>query len=137
MATFFSITLGISIVGLVLLMALKRYELKSGRVLFGRLRPELDRLGFNSLVIIEHILPRALKISGKRAARALTTLLRTGWMHAMRTVQKMLERILRRVSTSARPQRAGGEVSPFLQQVSEHKRALANEASQERGIFDE
>ena len=53
----FTIMLGVSIVGLTLLLVLKRREMRTGRVMARGLRPSLNRFFHNVFVVFEQALP--------------------------------------------------------------------------------
>lgn len=137
MDVFFSITLGISIVGLVLLLSLKRYELRTGRRLFGGMRPLLDRFFRRVLLLIEHALPRAVESGGKQAGHASRYFIRHAFAGTMGFFERMLEVMLHTVREKTEPQRGSKNASEFLQEVAEHKRQLDKQPEEKRVIFED
>jgi hypothetical protein len=135
MVIFFSVTLAISVVGLKLLLVLKRFELRTGRKVFGGMRPFLDRFFHRGLVWVEYIVPDAVEAGGKRAGYALTSVIRNLILSIMRYFERTLESVLSRVREKTRTPGRNREASVFLREVADHKRSLGKEG--ERGIFEE
>ena len=61
MVQFFTLTLCVSIVGIVALFVVKQIELSSGHVLFAGARPRVNRFINTCLVIVERVIPGLAK----------------------------------------------------------------------------
>ncbi len=125
MALFFSITLLVAILGMVSLVAVKRWEIKTGSVVFGGVRPAVGRVCATTLLWVERIIPALVRIYGRRAWRTALASAHRAIAHAVLYAERLLERTLvyiRHVTSSA-PRRSG-EVSAFLREVGEHKKRL-------------
>lgn len=137
MAGALSITLGISIVGLMSLLILKRREMKTGRVVFARLRPRLRRFFHVILVVVEHVIPGIIKHVWHSFLRFIRGGAQRLIARAILFFEVTLERVLHSIrATSSAPQ-GSGEVSNFLREVAAHKRALLKRAPSKRAIFEE
>ncbi|MBP9711392.1 MAG: hypothetical protein KBD50_04020 [Candidatus Pacebacteria bacterium] len=137
MVSVLTVTLGVSIVGLFSLLALKRREMRTGRVAFRGLRPRLRRFFHIILVVIEHVIPGLVKHLVHGILRFMRGGVQRVIARAILMFELTLERVLHRVrSTSTAPQ-GSGEVSNFLQEVAAHKRALLKRAPSKRAIFEE
>lgn len=124
MAIFFTVTLLVAVVGMSAVVALKRYELRSGRVFFSGARPRLSRFFGGVLIWIEGVLPataaraaRRVFVAGRSAARAAVV-----W--SVLFVEHGLERTLHALRYKTSAPASSGEASPFLREVAEHKRKL-------------
>ena len=136
MVTFFTVTLLVSIAGMVLLLALKRYELSSGRVLLGSARPAVGNFFHRWLSWIEYVLPGLVRVG----ARTLYGTARRAWRvwaaRLARLLEQGLERALSRVRRStARPRK--GQSSAFLRQVTEHKKKLQDDQPGRSTVLEE
>ena len=137
MVTFFSSTLVFSLVGMILVLVLKRFEMRSGRTLFVRLRPFFNRFFHRSLVWVEYVLPDALETTLKRLVYALTRVVRGGVVEVMRFFEHKLEALLEAVRRRTRPPQGGNkEASTFLREVADHKRSVMHRKG-DHEIFEE
>lgn len=137
MALFFTITLLVSAASLFVLIGLKRFEMRRGKVVFARVRPFVMGVLYALLRFIEHILPslmRRVLYKGWVAVRrfASVTLARTVLFFEQRLVQ-----VLELMHYKMQPRHGTGEVSAFLKEVAEHKRKLLRKAPEKRMITDE
>jgi hypothetical protein len=137
MALFFSITLGISIVGLILILVLKRIEMRTGRVMLRGARPSVGRLFAGVLFFLGRVIPGVVRAS----FISLFHLMKRG-VHFIRVefarmFEKRLEGLLHRVRETTRSERNRGEASGFLREVADHKRSLSDQPESKRTIFDE
>ncbi len=137
MAFVFSITLGISIVGLILILTLKRIELRTGRVLFRGLRPAMGNFLGGILSFVEHVLPAAGRRVGRNIVHATQRGVKFVMLRGALVFERTLEMLLHRVREKTRPPRGRTEVSGFLKEVAEHKRSLLEQPESKRTIFDE
>ncbi len=126
MATFFTITLLVSCAGMALLLWLKRYELRTGRVFFAQVRPAVGAFFGGALGWIEHVLPVLVAQQARRAYVWGRAQLRATVAWVIIFAEGLLERtlhVLRRKTNVAHH----GEASPFLREVAEHKKKLLEE----------
>ncbi len=124
MVTFFTSTLMLSCVGLMLLIGLKRYELTTGRVVGMRVRPPVSRFFQTVSLWVERILPAIVRMYGKLITRAFLRSIYLVSAHALVRVEEWLERLLHALRHTTDVRRGMGEASAFLREVSEHKRKL-------------
>ncbi len=115
----------LSILGIVLLIAIKRWELQTGAVLWGSTRPKIGRLCATALLWVERIIPALVRVYGRRVFKASLAYIHRASAHVVLYAEHLLERTLVwiRRTTSSAPQRTG-EVSAFLREVGEHKKRL-------------
>jgi hypothetical protein len=137
MAGALTIALGVSILGLLSLLTLKRIEMRTGKVVFAGLRPGLRRFFHIILVVVEHVIPGVIK----HVWRAILRFMRGGAQRmiarAILMFEMTLERVLHTVRTTSTAPQGHGEVSNFLREVAAHKRALLKRAPSKRAIFEE
>jgi hypothetical protein len=124
MVLFFCTTLSISIVGLVLLLWVKRWELRTGRVVFAGVRPHVAELSHSTLVWFERVLPHLAQVYARRTARAAEDMLHHGAARGLLAAEHGLERVLQSLRGVTEQPRANREASVFLREVAEHKRKL-------------
>lgn len=136
MVTFLTILLAVSILGLISLVAIKRWELAHDRLVMSGVRPVAGHYLGSALAFIEEGLPmfvrRSLRIT-YAVARSLTHRL-VAWV--MLHTERWLERTLKtlRGATQSRPE---GEASEFLREVAAHKRSLLRKSAKTRAIYEE
>lgn len=127
MVLIFILTLSVSIAGMVAILVLKRYEISTGALFFASVRPRLggffSRLSFATVRTI----PLMARENRRRAAEMGGILLRYALAQAARGVEYGLEKILHVVREKTAIERTPGEASPFLREVSDHKRQLVRE----------
>jgi len=123
MVLFLAVLLCVSALGLICLIAVKHWELTTGRVLFSELRPAAARVLGAGLHFVERRAPAALKNLARRFyAEARETLhLAVAWV-ALRT-ERLLERLLNTLRHTTHV-RGDGQASAFLREVAEHKKSL-------------
>ena len=136
MTLFFSVTLAISVVGLVLLLALKRYEMRTGRVLFSTLRPRVRRTLHATVLFVEYILP----FLARRSLAKVWSIARSTLLYAIARstvfVEELLQYILHTIEHTMQPHHTSGRpASAFLEEVAEHKRKLLRKPVERRAIF--
>lgn len=137
MALFFSVTLGISILGLFAILTLKRYELASGKVFLGRARPGVTRVSHNLVLWFEHILPSLVVHMVRALSAAIRRWLKQVVARTFFLFERGLEALLHTVREKTKPPRGVGQVSAFLREVADHKRELLKRSQSERFIADE
>ena len=137
MVTFFTTTLVISLVGLVGLISVKRFEITTGRVVFGRLRPKQRGLLHRVFVFIERVLAAIIRYFIVMSYRWVRSHIQRSiaWiiLHVERALEKWLHIV--REKTTVRPGR--GEASSFLRAVADHKTKLLSGSKAERAIFED
>lgn len=136
MVTFFISLLAISIAGLVTLIALKRWEMHTGRVVLGTLRPTASKALGEALYFAEAGMPVMLKRAGRRAYAIARSLFHRFVAWSVLHTERLLERTLRAVR-GATQLKGEGEVSDFLREVAEHKRSLLKRSAKSRAIYEE
>jgi len=137
MALFFSITLVLSGLGLVSLLMLKSYELRTGRLFMGNFRPTLQHGLHGSVLFIEYILPGLARRGWSGILAAVRTMLKNALARAILFFETTLERMLAFIRNLMQPPREGGEASAFLREVAEHKKKLLEKPAGKRAIFDD
>lgn len=137
MAGFFTVTLGISIVGLLSLFILKRYEMRGNRVMLAPMRPGINGFFHSILVFFEYRIPSFLK----NLMRSFSAIVRRAFhrlvARAMLLFEYTLEHVLHTVRKKSEAPQGQGEVSMFLQEVAAHKKSLLKRSAAKRAIFDD
>jgi hypothetical protein len=134
---FFTVTLGVSIAGMILLLVLKRYELNSGRVLLGSARPAVGHFFHRTLSWFEYVLPGLARVGARRLYATARRVLHVWAARFVVKVEQGLEQALRRVrGTTAAPQ-PGRETSAFLREVAEHKKKLQEDLPDRSTVIEE
>jgi hypothetical protein len=136
MTLFFLITLCTSALGLVLLLSFKRYEMRTGRVVFARLRPVLRRALHPVILFVQYLVPFIARRSLAATVRAARAALSRTTARLVLYVETMLARALTALQQMMQPRR-GGQASSFLQEVADHKRSLLKDPAEKRAIFEE
>ncbi len=136
MAAFFSVTLAVSVVALVMLIVLKRYEMATGHMILGGLRPTIDRFFHPVLAVVEKGLPRMVGTLVMRTFRSVRTHTQRMLARAILLCEHYLERVLHLVRSTAHVPR-GEAASQFLQEVAAHKQKLLKKSAKKRAIFEE
>lgn len=136
MALFFTILLGISLVGLIGVIALKRWELASGKVVMSAYRPGLgERLG-NALLFVERGIPFLVRLGVTRGYHAARARVQRAVAWSVIHLEHGLERLLRQVRGATAVRRDGAEASAFLREVAQHKKTL-KKSVKKRAIYEE
>ena len=133
-----TVTLGISIAGMIVLILMKRYELNTGRIFLARSRPAIGEFFHRKLVWLEHVLPGLVRggVSGLWAEARRIFHIAAAW--AVIKIEQGLEYALRRVRhTTQAPKERGQETSTFLREVAEHKKKLQDENPDRGTIVEE
>lgn len=125
MALFFTVTLAVSIVGMIVVLAMRRYELNTGHVFLAGSRPAIGAFFHRKLVWVEYVLPGLVRVGIKRAylfARAVARVwIARGALYAEQRLEQALRRVRR---TTSRIPRRGHKSSTFLREVTEHKKEV-------------
>jgi hypothetical protein len=136
MATFFIALLCVSIVGLIVLISLKRWEMHTGRVVLGSARPRASRALGEALYFAESGVPELVRRAIRKTYALIRLLAKRFIAWSVLHAERVLERSLRAVRGATQP--AGeGEVSDFLREVAEHKKSLLKKSTKSRAIYEE
>jgi hypothetical protein len=126
MVLFFTVSLGISIVGLVSLLAIKRWELRTGNLLLAGARPHVSVASQNVLVWFERVLPRLVLQLLRRGAHEARVLIHRTVAHSLIWAEHTLERVLASLRGVTERPRSNKQASAFLREIAEHKRQLVH-----------
>lgn len=126
------IILGVSIVGLVLLLGFKAIEHRSGRRLI--LRSTRDRAGAAldaKLAKMKETMPRTAARATRLTARIMRAYASFGIAKALMGIESFLEGTLKHLRRAPRSVEQSGQASRFLREVAAYKRLLAKEEEKE------
>lgn len=137
MLVFFTLTLAVAIAGLVALIALKRWELSTGRMFLHGARPAVSKaLRRFGAFAFERLPERGREFARRGAERAFAGMHRlAAW--CVLAFERLLERTLHVVRRKTDAPRGEGAASDFLREVAEHKRRLQKRSLKNRSIFEE
>jgi hypothetical protein len=136
MTFFFISTLVLSSLGLILLLSLKRYEMRTGRVVFARSRPRLERGVRFVTIFVQYLLPFVARRGLAAMLRGVRATLTAVLARAVLSIESTLAGLLSTMQHAMQPKR-GGPASTFLQEVADHKRRLLRGPAEKRAIFEE
>lgn len=137
MAAFLTIALLVSSLGLVVMLVLKRYELRTGKLVLAAVRPKRGGVAHSGVAFIEHALPSLVARSLARFFLAARAAAKTLLARGILLFEHALQRLLVVVRDMTQPPQGGGPASAFLQEVADHKRKLLEEKLDKRAIFDD
>lgn len=124
MVTFFTVTLAVSIVGMISLLMLKRYELNSGRVFLGSARPAVGNFFHRWLSWFEYVLPGLVRVGARTLYNTVRRVLHVWGARVVVKLEQGLEQALKRVRRTTVVPKRTRETSAFLREVAEHKKKL-------------
>lgn len=124
MVLFFTVTLLISIAGMGLLLALKHFEMTTGRVVFGGARPQIGAFFHRGLRSVEHSLPAFISALVEKSVALGKRALHYTTAHTILVAERWLEKTLRLLRHTSYPTVGSGKASTFLREVAEHKKKL-------------
>jgi hypothetical protein len=124
MVLFFTSTLCLSVLAMVALLAVKRYELVSGRVLFSGVRPAVNSFFGQVSQWGQKILPELLRHYMERAAQFVLKKTQLGVAQIIVTFEHALESVLSAVRERTEDLHPSREPSAFLREVADHKKNL-------------
>lgn len=137
MAIFFTVLLGVSIVGMASLLLLKRYELNTGRIFLASSRPAIGAFFHRKLMWLEYVLPGLLRVGIQTLYKSARRLAHVWAAWLVVRLERVLERALHTVrQTTHVVPRTGERASAFLREVAEHKKKL-QEDNPDRGTVIE
>ena len=133
MVLFLTIVLIASSVSLIALLCAKQWEVTTGRMLFGSMRPRVQAVSHQMLHAVEHHLPTIVRRGVYVVVLWLRTGARAGIARALLSAEHSLEKILHalRRTTMVPQHHAQGRASAFLREVAEHKRRLVRRRAKE------
>ncbi|MBY0294274.1 hypothetical protein K2Q08_03005 [Patescibacteria group bacterium] len=132
MVLFFTVLLAISITGLVSLLALKRWELRTGNMLLAGARPHVSEASHKILIWIERVLPHLVVQLVHRGVQQGRVLVHRGAAHSLLWAEHTLERVLTKLrGVTEHPRSSSKEASAFLREIAEHKRQLVQDRKEE------
>ncbi len=137
MAMFLTSTLFLSVFGMSSIITTKRFEDRTGHVLFAVMRPRVARGTHAISVFFLHTLPVRTKAALRRAGRYVRSVARHALAASILWLEGVLERMLHAVRHTTPAQPGTLASSPFLQEVTEYKKALMRRAPSKRRIVSE
>ncbi len=138
MVTFLTTLLCISIAGLATLILAKRWEMRSGRLLFSGSRPALGAFVGGALHFVERQAPAILRRLLVRLIASLRTRVHFGVAWVVLHAERLLETTLHTLRHNTTEPRGDGEASAFLREVAEHKKSLLEgSGEQKNAIYEE
>lgn len=132
MVPFFTVLLAISIVGLVSLLAIKRWELRTGNMLMAGARPRVSAASQHTLTWFERVLPRLIQELLRRGVNKTSVLVHRAAAYSLLWAEHTLERVLRALRGVTEQPRSNKEASAFLREIAEHKRQLVQDKQAEK-----
>lgn len=106
------------------LLVLKRWELSTGHVLGGRLRPALGAAMHRTLNWFEYTLPMVAKRQYHRSRLYMRAFIHRLAALVVVLLERGLERVLKRLRHTTTVPRNDAQASAFLREVSAHKKQL-------------
>ena len=130
MALFFTGLLALSIMGMVVLLGLKRFEMATGRVVLETARPSIGAFFYSILVWVERDLPKATHRLVERGVTTGKKVLQEGVAHSLLALEHGLEQVLGLLRRTTAPTAAtgSGQASAFLREVAEYKKKLLKQS---------
>jgi hypothetical protein len=110
--------------------------MRTGRVVFARVRPGLNRVVHGLVLFVQYMLPFMARRSIGRMLRAIRAALSRTIARLILYLEASLYRMLAAMQHAMQPKR-GGTASSFLQEVADHKRSLLKNPAEKRAIFEE
>lgn len=132
----FTVALIVSIVGMLTLLMMKRYEMNTGRIFLASSRPAIGGFFHHKLVWIEYVLPGLVRVGAKRTYIFVRRVVRVWTIRLAIKLETALEQALSRVRHTTLPARRG-QSSAFLREVAEHKKRLQKELPEERIVIED
>lgn len=127
MIWFFIAVLAVSIVGMLSMLFIKRWELRTGRLLFAPARPRVSQAVEKSAFVAGTVAPLVARHWWEYALEWLKLFVHRAIAFVVLVVEKNLERVLRHIKHTTDPRKLGGEASAFLREVAEHKKQIQNQ----------
>jgi hypothetical protein len=124
MVFYLIILLAVSIVGMLVLLVAKRYELTTGNLIFANSRPRLAKFSQRMVFLFGTAVPLYVRWQIGRLYRVSTVWIHRALARGVVNVEHWLERTLNNVREKTAAPRAPGEASAFLREVGEYKKKL-------------
>ncbi len=125
MVLFFTITLAVSVLAMILLLTIKRYELSTGRVVFAGIRPRVGTFFERLSRLSRNILPALVRQYLERMMRLVLVTLQLWIAKVILTLEHLLERVLTAVREKTGEVHITREPSAFLREVADYKKNLS------------
>ncbi len=125
MVFFFTVTLVLSLCAMALLLAVKRYELTTGRVMLASMRPGASSFFEKLSQWGRKILPSLVRQYVERAVQIVLTKLQLWLAKIILSLEHSLERVLHTVRERTGDGDVDREPSAFLREVADHKKNLS------------
>lgn len=122
-------TFSFSLAALIVIVSVKRLELKSGKKFFANVRERLDAVISNHAETLKEDVPKTSKILLKSITFRVSDRLHTWSVHVLRDCERGITRI-RYFIQGRRALKRKEIMSEFLQQVTDHKNGLKKEQKQ-------
>lgn len=129
--------LALSLLGLVILVSLKAWEMRAGHLLFPSMRHVAGARSAHVLHFARAEFPHRLARAGRVARRLLRAYVSFASAKALFYFERGLERILHKVRTAPSNLKERGEASPFLREVAAYKRMLDREVESKKVVPSE
>lgn len=126
MVLFFVCTLLLSIAGMAALLTIKRWELETGNMLFGGIRPKVGRKAHALLVWVESVLPLIVLNYSRRTGHRVQETLHRKVAQGLIATEQGLENLLKQLRGVTEHPKSSKQASAFLREVAEHKRQLVS-----------
>ncbi|MBX4192139.1 hypothetical protein KW798_01500 [Candidatus Parcubacteria bacterium] len=124
MVLFLTTTLGISIVGMMTLLGVKRYELSTGRMAFRSIRPFFAGAFHHVVVFFEHFLPALVYVQVRKVVMRAASFVQRIIAHAILVAEYWLEQALNTLRMTTHIPHPSVPASAFLREVAAHKKSL-------------
>src|SRR3569623_227266 len=131
MVQFFTLTLCVSIIGIVSLFVLKQIELSTGSGIMSGMRPRVNRFFKTCLVIVERVIPGLAQEGFMHVLGRVREAVKVVLARMILKVETVLQNWLRFLKEKFNPRHARGEASAFLKEVGEYKKQLETEENKE------
>ncbi len=137
MVLFLVVILYLSIIGMVALIYIKRWEIKTGKVFAVRARPTV--MGFVHVTVSwsKDTLPSKARSVLHRAGLELHDITRHALASAILWTEHTLEQVLNTIRQKTLPPPSNIKASEFLREVAEHKKTLAKHSRHRNVIVDD
>ena len=131
MVLFFITTLITSLAILSLMLWFKRYELTTGHVLLGQRRHRISRFSARMVFLFGTAVPHFIRYEAHRLYRLAWVFVHALLARILLAIGQWLEGIERNVQEKAGGRQAG-QASPFLREVGEYKKKIAETGESNR-----
>ncbi len=130
MMWFFITTLLISIVGMVSMILIKRWELRTGKMVMRNRRPGVARAVRTTAFVTGTVAPLVARHWWEYGVEWTKLRLHRATAWTVIHTERGLEKVLHTIRHSTAPERVG-EASEFLREVAEHKKQIQENAPEQ------